>query len=65
MNRHSRSVAAVALAIVLSLQLAPVAVASPRDRDDFTAKIVRFLHKVQRFVGLTPFDEGIIPPLPK
>jgi len=64
MKRQSRSVAVLVLTVILSLQLAPVALAAPRDREDFPAKIVRVIQKLQRFFGLVPFDTSVTPPTP-
>ena len=64
MKFQPRSVAAVVLAAVLSIQVAPIAVAAPRDRDDFSAKIIRIIQKLQRFVGISTLDETLNPPRP-
>jgi hypothetical protein len=66
MKSHVRGVAAVLLAVVLSVQLAPAAAAGPRDSDDFQAKIVRILQKLQRFLSpvVITHDDGLIPPKP-
>ena len=64
MKLHSRSVAAVVLTILLSVQVAPMASAAPRDADDIRAKIERILQKLQRVVRLIPFDNSAVPPHP-
>jgi len=64
MKSHSRSVAVVVLAFVLSIQLAPIAGAMPRDPGDIRTRIERLIQKFQRFIGLVPFDNGPVPPHP-
>lgn len=65
MKLHSRSAAAVVVAVALSLQVAPVAAAVPRDtRDDFPTRIVRIIKSLQRFIGVTPNEDIPIPPRP-
>ena len=64
MKFQSRSVAAVVLAAVLSIQIAPIAAATPRDRDDLSTKIIRIIKKLQRFVGVGTLDETLNPPRP-
>src|SRR5688500_810972 len=65
MKSHTRSVAAVVLSLALSLQVAPIAAAFPRDgRDDIPEKIIRVLKKLQRFIGGGTHDDSVIPPNP-
>ena len=67
MNCHhsTRGVAALILAAVLSLQVAPVSAAAPRDPSgDLTSKIVRLLKVLQRFVGVVSYDDAPQPPRP-
>ena len=65
MNSRSRSVATVVLAAVLTVQIAPTAIGSPRDdRDGIVAKIGKVVKTVQRFFGLTPLDTEPTPPRP-
>ena len=64
MKFHVRGVAAVVLAAVLSIQVAPLALAYPRERDGFEPLIVRFLKTLKRFVGITTNDDGITGPKP-
>jgi hypothetical protein len=65
MKKYSRRIAAVVLAAVLFIAAAPVASAFPRgDRRPDPSKITRIVKYLQRLVGITPHDEGAIPPKP-
>lgn len=61
MKFKSRGVAALLLAAALSVQIVPIANAIPRERDDFSAKIVRFIKKLGGLIGL---EDGPLPPRP-
>ncbi|HEX2122666.1 MAG TPA: hypothetical protein VHL59_13585 [Thermoanaerobaculia bacterium] len=64
MKVFSRKVAAVVLAIVLSLAYVPATVAAPRDREDIGSKITRIIKKLQRLVGITTTEDAPVPPRP-
>jgi hypothetical protein len=65
MKVHSRSVAAVVLAVILSIPFAAIAAASPREPETIRTRVERILHKLQRFISLVPLDNGPIPPIPE
>lgn len=62
----TRRVAAVVLAGVVSLHIAPFAAAMPRDdRGDVGSKIVHILKVLQkRLFGLVPYNDAPVPPRP-
>jgi hypothetical protein len=64
MKFHVRGLAAVVLAAVLSLSMAPLSVAAPRDPGDDPPAIVKIIKKFRKLFGLVANDEQPIPPRP-
>lgn len=64
MKGFSRRVAAVVLAMVLSLAYVPATAAATCDRDDIGSKITRIIKKLQRLVGITTTEDAPVPPRP-
>lgn len=66
MKLHSRRIAAVVLAAVLSLSLAPLSLAAPRDDrpTDFRGKFIRVVKKLQHLFGASALDHQTYPPRP-
>ena len=65
MKSAFRTLAAVAVAAVLTFPLAPIAAASPCDgNDDLTSRIVHVVKKLQKLFGITSQTNEPIPPRP-
>jgi hypothetical protein len=64
MKSHHRVIAAIVVAVAISLPSLALAAQPPRERGGEKGPVVRIVQKIRKFFGITTHDDLPVPPFP-